>query len=116
MGTTIAVRTCGELTAKTLPAFLIIEIAAVHDGELYAKYRDTVSPNLDAGGGAYLVRGGPVEVLEGEWHPNRMVVVRFESAEAARAWWKSPGYAELKAMRQRSTVTNMILVEGISNE
>jgi uncharacterized protein (DUF1330 family) len=98
-----------------LPAFLIIEIVTVHDPDLYAKYRDTVSPNLDAGGGTYLVRGGPIEVLEGDWQPNRIVVVRFDSAQVAREWWKSSGYAELKAIRQRSTTTNMILVEGVSN-
>lgn len=98
-----------------MPAFLIVEIVAVNDPDLYTKYRDAVSPNLDAGGGTYLVRGGPIEVLEGDWHPNRIVIVRFDSAELAREWWNSTGYAELKAMRQQSTTTNIILVEGVSN-
>jgi len=96
-----------------VPAFLIIEIVAVQDPELYAKYRDSVSPNLDAGGGTYLVRGGPTEILEGDWRPNRIVVVRFHSAHKAREWWNSAAHAELKEMRQRSTRTNMILVEGV---
>ncbi|HZW93241.1 MAG TPA: DUF1330 domain-containing protein [Candidatus Eremiobacteraceae bacterium] len=96
-----------------MAAFLIIEIA-VNDTEVYAAYRQAVSPNLAAAGGTYLVRGGEVEVLEGDWHPGRMVVVRFDSAEEARRWWNSPGYAELKALRQRSAKTNMILVEGVS--
>lgn len=99
---------------KELAAFLIIEIA-VHDPELYARYRQADSSNLAAAGGTYLVRGGEVEVLEGNWRPNRMVVVRFDSAEEARRWWNSPDYAELKAMRQHSAKTNMILVEGVSN-
>jgi uncharacterized protein (DUF1330 family) len=98
-----------------MAAFLIIEIVAVGDAELYAKYRDRVAPNLAAAGGMYVVRGGDVEVLEGSWKPNRIVVVRFDSAEAARGWWKSSGYAELKAMRQGATTTNMILVEGVRN-
>ena len=67
-----------------MPAFVIIEITAVHDRNLYAKDQDTVSPNLDAGGGTYLVRGGPIEVLEGVWHPNRIVVVRFDCRSSAR--------------------------------
>ena len=98
---------------EKVPAFLIIEIVAVQDPELYAKYRDSVSPNLDAGGGTYLVRGGPTEILEGDWRPNRIVVVRFHSAHKAREWWNSAAHAELKEMRQRSTRTNMILVEGV---
>jgi uncharacterized protein (DUF1330 family) len=102
-------RGCNELAA-----FLIIEIV-VNDPEVYAGYRKAVSSNLAAAAGTYLVRGGKVEVLEGNWHPDRMVVVRFDSADEARRWWNSPGYAELKAMRQRSAKTNMILVEGVSN-
>jgi uncharacterized protein (DUF1330 family) len=100
---------------QRLAAFLITEITGVHDEEVYAKYRDAVSPNLAAAGGTYLVRGGPVEVLEGNWHPKRIVVVRFDSVEAARRWWKDSAYAELKAMRQRSTDIDMILVEGVPN-
>lgn len=64
---------------KELAAFLTIEIA-VHDPELYARYRQADSSNLAAASGTYLVRGGEVEVLEGNWRANRMVVVRFDSA------------------------------------
>jgi uncharacterized protein (DUF1330 family) len=96
-----------------LAAFLIIEIS-MNDPEIYAGYRQAVSSNLAAAGGIYLVRAGEVEVLEEDSRPNRMVVVRFDSAEEARRWWNSPGYAELKAMRQRSAKTNMILVEGVA--
>lgn len=98
-----------------MAAFLIIEVTEVHDEQAYAQYRERVPSTLAAGGGAYLVRGGRVEVLEGSWQPKRVVVVRFDSADAAGSWWDDAGYSELKAMRQRSTTTNMILVEGIPN-
>jgi uncharacterized protein (DUF1330 family) len=98
-----------------LTAFLIIEIAEVHDQRIYAKYREAVTPNLAAAAGTYLVRGGNVEVLEGDWRPKRVAVVGFDSLEAARRWWSGSGHAELKAMRQCSTNTNMILVERVSN-
>ena len=79
------------------------------------------TPNTDRGvlstpaghGGRYLVRGGQVETLEGNWRPHRVVVTHFDSVEAARSWWSDPAYSELKAMRQRSTTTNIILVEGL---
>lgn len=98
-----------------MAAFLIIEVTEVHDERTYAQYRERVPSTLEADGGAYLVRGGQVEVLEGSWQPKRVVVVRFDSADAARHWWDDPRYSELKAMRQQSTTTNMILVEGIPN-
>jgi hypothetical protein len=67
------------LRCEKVPAFVIIEITVVRDPNLYAKYQDTVSPNLDAGGSTYLVRGGPIEVLEGVWHPkpNRGCPLRY---------------------------------------
>ena len=97
-----------------MAAFLIVEIKKIHDEKLFAEYRDKVSPNLADAGGAYVVRGGQMEVLEGDWHPTRVVVIRFDSADAARKWWRSSDYADLKAMRLRSATTNMILVEGVA--
>ena len=47
-----------------------------------------------------------------EWRPRRIVVGRFDSAEAAHSWWAGQGYLGLKAIRQRSTTTNMILSWG----
>jgi uncharacterized protein (DUF1330 family) len=99
-----------------MAAFLLVDVSNVHDEQTYGAYRERVAATLVSAGGKYLARGGAVDVLEGTWHPNRVVVVRFESPEAARRWWSGPDYSELKAMRQRSTDTNMILVEGFRGE
>ena len=95
-----------------MAAYLIVDIAGIRDEQTYARYRQQVSPGLSAAGGRYLARGGAIEVLEGDWRPNRIVIVRFDSAAAARDWWASKDYAALKHMRQASTTTNMIVVEG----
>ncbi|MGH9719891.1 MAG: DUF1330 domain-containing protein [Bryobacteraceae bacterium] len=99
-----------------MAAYLVVDIANIHDAATYADYRAQVSPGLEAAGGMYLARGGATEILEGEWAPDRLVIVRFQSMETARRWWKSPSYAALKRMRQRSTRTNMVLVEGIADD
>jgi uncharacterized protein (DUF1330 family) len=96
-----------------MAAYLIVNIAAIHDDKTYAEYRARVNASVSAAGGEYLVRGGHVDVLEGDWRPNRVVVLRFPSAKAAKSWWASSEYAELKAMRQASATTEMILVEGM---
>src|ERR1044071_9864313 len=95
-----------------MAAYLIVNIAAIHDDKTYAQYRARVNESVRAAGGEYLVRGGHVDVLEGGWRPNRVVVVRFPSAAAAKSWWDSSAYAELKGMRHASAVTEMILVAG----
>lgn len=96
-----------------MAAYLIVNIARILDDKKYAEYRTRVSQTITAVGGEYLVRGGHVEVLEGEWSPNRAVVIRFPSADVAKSWWSSAEYAELKQLRQSTTVTEMVLVEGI---
>jgi len=96
-----------------MSAYLIVDVAAIHDEPAYAAYRSRVSTGIRAAGGCYLARGGTVDVLEGKWQPGRVVVVRFDSIGAARRWWASGEYHDLKRMRQASTSTNMIVVEGL---
>jgi uncharacterized protein (DUF1330 family) len=94
-------------------AYVIVNIAQVIDADAYAHYRARVSAGVSVGGGRYLVGGGELEVLEGQWRPNRLVVLEFASADQARAWWTSPAYAGLKSLRQASTVSEMVLVDGV---
>lgn len=95
-----------------MAAYLIVDIT-VRDEEHYAAYRARVTDQIQQYGGEYLVRGGKIERLEGDWQPSRVVVIRFESIAAARKWWESEDYAELKTIRQATTDTNMIVVEGV---
>ncbi|MEW6733480.1 MAG: DUF1330 domain-containing protein [Acidobacteriota bacterium] len=95
-----------------MPAYIVVNVE-ISDPVRYEEYRRLVAPTLEAYGGRYLVRGGQVEVLEGEWTPQRFVVVEFPSLEQAKAWWRSPEYAGPKAIRQASAHTDMIVVEGI---
>jgi uncharacterized protein (DUF1330 family) len=52
-------------------------------------------------------------LLEGEQAPKRIVVLEFPTKEQANAWWSSEEYAPAKALRQRTSTTRMILVEGV---
>src|SRR5579871_4760599 len=97
-------------------AFLIAEILEVRDENAYAGYRARVDATVTEAGGRYLARGGEIDVLEGQWHPKRVVVVKFDSVRAARDWWKGERYRELRAMRQQATRTNMILIQGVPDE
>jgi uncharacterized protein (DUF1330 family) len=98
------------------PCYLIADVVDIHDEALYADYRSGVSPGLHAAGGAYLVRGGLVRVLEGTWTPKRIVVARFRSVDDILRWWESTDYEPLKRMRQTATESNIICVEGMTEE
>ncbi|MEA2382048.1 MAG: hypothetical protein QOH72_2019 [Solirubrobacteraceae bacterium] len=96
-----------------MPAYLILDIH-VEDPEEYAAYRERSPATLEAYGGRYLVRGGPHEVIEGDWNPERVVVVEFPSVQRAREWYESPEYQEIVGMRLRAAPSNTVLVEGVS--
>jgi len=97
-----------------MAAYLVVEVD-VHDAERYEDYKAMVPPSLAAYGGRFLVRGGKVETLEGDWAPQRFVMVQFPSLEQAKAWWASEGYADAKALRQATATTQMIVVEGVAD-
>jgi uncharacterized protein (DUF1330 family) len=94
-----------------MAAYIIVELDVL-DRELFEEYKRLTPPTLAAYGGRFLVRGGAVESLEGDWLPERLVVVEFEDSEKARRWWDSPEYAEAKRLRQRCARTRMVLAEG----
>ena len=60
-----------------------------------------------------LVHGGMVEVLEGDWKPETLVMLEFESMEQAKQWYRSPAYSKAKDILRRVPSTNVILVEGV---
>ncbi len=95
-----------------MPAYAIFDIT-VHDPVRYEEYKKLAPPAIAAYGGKYLVRGGDLHVLEGDWAPSRMVVLEFPTAEQALAWIDSPEYCDARALRHATATTKAILVEGI---
>lgn len=95
-----------------MPAYLIADVE-VTDPAGYADYTRDIVATVQAFGGRYLVRGGKTEVLEGDWSPRRVVVIEFPSGEQLRAWYDSPAYAPLIALRQRTASARLVMVDGV---
>jgi uncharacterized protein (DUF1330 family) len=95
-----------------MAAYVIVDLVVTDPAEFEA-YRKLVPATLAAYDGRYLVRGGRSETLEGDWTPERIVVLEFPDMDRARAWWASEIYREPKAMRERSARSRMIAVEGV---
>jgi uncharacterized protein (DUF1330 family) len=94
-----------------MPAYVIADVT-ITNPQGFEEYRQMVPPTLAKYGGKFVVRGGQLEKIEGHWEPKRLVVIEFESAERAKQWWASEEYREAKALRQRTAMTNLIIVEG----
>ncbi len=94
-----------------MAAYLFAEIN-VHNPEGYEEYRRLVGPSLQKYNGKFLVRGGKVEVVEGNWAPKRVVVCEFESLAKAHEWYDSPEYARAKEVALKNATRNVIFLEG----
>ncbi|HYT37860.1 MAG TPA: DUF1330 domain-containing protein [Acidimicrobiia bacterium] len=94
-----------------MSAYVIVELEVTNPEE-YAAYGQLAVASVARHGGRFVVRGGEFEVLEGEWSP-RMIVLEFESLDAARSWYHSDDYQECLPMRLRSSKGRMIAVEGL---
>jgi uncharacterized protein (DUF1330 family) len=91
-------------------AYVIAEIEVTNpDG--YAEYAPLANASVLRHGGRFVVRGGPSEVIEGDW-AGRIVVLEFESLDAARAWYDSEDYQACLPLRLQNSKGRMIAVEG----
>ena len=94
-------------------AAYIISNVNVRDLAAYQDYATGVPPLIRKHGGEYIVRGGAAEVLEGEWKPYRLVVLKFPDMAAAKAFVNDPEYQPFKSLRHRIADTQMLAVEGV---
>jgi len=94
-----------------MAAYVIADVN-VTDPRLYADYTKIVTATVEKYGGRFVVRGGAVDVREGDWKPARLVVLEFPTMAQARNWYDSPEYAPALALRLKAASAKLILVEG----
>ncbi len=95
-----------------MAAYLIADIE-VTDPVGYEEYKKRVPAVIAAHGGRYLARGGGSDVLEGTWRPKRTAIIEFPSVASMKAFWDSPEYQPLRALRERSAKSNLVVIEGL---
>jgi len=105
-------RTIQAQQVKAPPAYVIAEVD-VTDPATMQKYGEKVPETLAPFEHHYVVRGGKTQSLEGE-PPKRIIVIAFDSAEKARAWYDSPAYAAIKPLRQSSAKSRLFIAEGLA--
>ena len=95
-----------------MPAYVIGRVN-VTDPEQYSKYTAESPGSIAEFGGRFIVRGGDRTTFEGPEEGRRMVVLEFDSAEQAKAWYHSERYARVRALRAGAAEMEMVLVEGV---
>ena len=95
-----------------MAAYFIVDVD-VKNPQAYEAYKQIAAASIAQYGGRYLVRGGKHEVLEGNWHPTRLVVLEFPTVEVAKRWYTSDEYNKVKPIRLQHAVGHLVLVEGV---
>ena len=85
----------------------------VTNPEQYEDYRKFSTEAMRVHGAEVCVRGGQIEVMEGDWTPERLVLLKFASLQAAQNFYHSAEYARAKAARQGAAVMRLLCVEGV---
>ena len=91
----------------------VVYSADVIDQDRYEEYKQRAEASVVAAGGRYIVRGGDIEVLEGEPPAGRTVILEFPSRDAATAWYRSDEYAVARKVRASAATARLYVIDGV---
>lgn len=92
-------------------AYLILDLT-IHDFSQFSAYIEGIPRIIEKHSGRYIVQGVEPTVIEGDWDPERVIVIEFPAREDANAFLQDPDARELFKVRHKSTTSKLILVDG----
>lgn len=95
-----------------MAAYLISDVE-IRSETAFQVYRTLAAASIEAYGGKYLVRGGKVVNLEGQWSPKTIIIVEFATEQMIRDWYNSDEYAVALALRDEALTRDLIFIEGM---
>jgi uncharacterized protein (DUF1330 family) len=103
-----------EHQTTTMPAFLIADIRVINRDK-YEEYRLKFRACVKRHHGTFVAGGQEPEVVQGGWHPPRMLLVEFARRADAGAMIESDEYRELEVERGNCAMFDIVIVNGISS-
>lgn len=96
-----------------MTTYAIAKLAHVVMGAAIAEYLQRIDATLEPFGGRFRVHGAQAQVLEGTWAGD-LIVIEFPDRQAAQAWYVSPAYQAILALRTEHSQGDVILIDGVS--
>jgi uncharacterized protein (DUF1330 family) len=94
-----------------MSAYLVLDLK-VNDLREFLPYVEAIPAFIAKHGGRYASKGAHPVVMEGDWRPQRLVILEFPSRGHAQAFLSDPEAQDLFARRKRSTTSRLVLVDG----
>jgi uncharacterized protein (DUF1330 family) len=101
----------GDLRRSMVAVYVIYARREITDEETSRQYSKLAVPQILEFGGEIIAARANVHVLEGEWEPKAITILKFETKEALMNWYDSPEYEPLKRMRLESNIGDFVIVE-----
>ena len=98
-----------------MKGYVVIDTEII-DTESYSEYVEKILAVIVAHGGRFLVRTSDIEPLDGGWEPKRLVIIEFDSLEAARGFVGSAEYGAIDEVRRRAAKSRIVVVGGYDPE
>lgn len=93
-----------------MKAFLILDLT-ITDMANFKTYISRIPEFIAKHGGQYLIKGSVPVTIEGDWQPDRIVVLEFPNKTQAQAFLNDPEAQPLFNIRKENTVSKLILAE-----
>jgi uncharacterized protein (DUF1330 family) len=97
--------------AKTPGAYAILDVSEVVDPSAMKSIVAKAIGSVKAGGGEYLARTDKITALNGV-PPKRIVIIAFDSTDAAKAWYNSPAQQEINAIGEKALKERWFVVDS----
>ncbi|HEV7689877.1 MAG TPA: DUF1330 domain-containing protein [Hyphomonadaceae bacterium] len=94
-----------------MKAYLIVDLS-IHDPQGFEPYIASIPAVIAGHGGKFIVSAAAPTPVEGDWSPERMVIVEFPARQNAEQFLKDPKFQELARIRRRTTISKLVLVDG----
>jgi uncharacterized protein (DUF1330 family) len=94
-----------------MPVYLVIDVTIL-DQDLFGEFVARIPAVLEQYGGRYLARSAEISVMVGDWQPERIVLIQFETIDLVQEFFASPEYLALVPLREKSAISRAIIVEG----
>ncbi len=95
-----------------MSAYAILDLK-IFDKEKLQEYKKVAPEIIKKFDGKIIVRGGESNTVEGNWTPERVVIIEFPTYEIANQWWNSDEYKKATELRKKGANTNVLIIDGI---
>lgn len=97
-----------------MPAYLLAQVE-IHDRDGFRQYTSEFAPTLEPFGGKVLAADDDATPVEGIWPAGRVVIIEFDTAETAQAWYESDAYQQISSIRRAHSDASMTIVTGLAS-